>query len=412
MAITQTISNLPPAPQSTDPSNFRTKADTFVSALNTFEYELNLAIPQMNALETNVNDKEASATSSALVCTSAANFQGTWTNQTTVIGQSWAYNGLVYLVLVSGNTSPTASPSNWMSLGSIDTQIHSATSKATPVDADEVPIVDSAASFSLKKLTWGNLKATLKTYFDGIYANLSSPSLTGTPTAPTAPSGTNTTQIATTAFVTSSGKVPQNSQTFTSSGTFTVPAGMTSIIVVGSYSGAGGGGGGGNSSGSGGDGGGGGASIFAIPIIMSVSPSQQFTITIGAGGAGGAGGVGNNSGGNGGYGGTTQFGSFNFYNNLGCSGGGGCGGGSYAGGAGGGPAGGAGGNAISGAGSSAGIGYAGYVYTLAGGAAANSSGGGAGGTSNCNNGSVGSTHSGTTGGAGGAGGAGKVIVYW
>jgi hypothetical protein len=201
MAITQTISNLPPAPQSTDPTNFRAKADVFVSALNTFEDQLNLAIPQMNALEDNVNNKESSASASALVCMSAANFQGTWTNQTTVVGQSWAYNGLVYLVLVAGNTSPTTSPSNWMSLGSIDTQIHSATSKSTPVDADEVPIVDSAASFSLKKLTWGNLKATLNDYFDGIYANLSSPALIGTPTAPTASVGTNNTQIATTAMV-------------------------------------------------------------------------------------------------------------------------------------------------------------------------------------------------------------------
>lgn len=46
---------------------------------------------------------------------------------------------------------------------------HAATSKATPVDADEVPIVDSAASNVLKKLTWANLKATLKTYFDTLY---------------------------------------------------------------------------------------------------------------------------------------------------------------------------------------------------------------------------------------------------
>jgi hypothetical protein len=114
MAITQTISNLPQAPQSTDPTNFRTKADAFVSALNTFEDQLNLAIPQMNALETNVNNKEASATSSALACTSSANFQGTWTNQTTVVGQSWAYNGNIYRVLVAGNTSPSASPANWI----------------------------------------------------------------------------------------------------------------------------------------------------------------------------------------------------------------------------------------------------------------------------------------------------------
>jgi hypothetical protein len=47
--------------------------------------------------------------------------------------------------------------------------IHAATSKTTPVDADELPIADSAASYVLKKLTWANLKATLKTYFDTIY---------------------------------------------------------------------------------------------------------------------------------------------------------------------------------------------------------------------------------------------------
>lgn len=46
---------------------------------------------------------------------------------------------------------------------------HAATSKATPVDADELPIVDSAASNVLKKLTWANLKATAKTYFDTLY---------------------------------------------------------------------------------------------------------------------------------------------------------------------------------------------------------------------------------------------------
>ncbi len=46
---------------------------------------------------------------------------------------------------------------------------HAASSKATPVDADELPLVDSAASNVLKKLTWLNLKATLKTYFDTLY---------------------------------------------------------------------------------------------------------------------------------------------------------------------------------------------------------------------------------------------------
>jgi len=48
-------------------------------------------------------------------------------------------------------------------------QIYAATSKTTPVDADVLPLSDSAASNVLKKLTWANLKATLKTYFDTLY---------------------------------------------------------------------------------------------------------------------------------------------------------------------------------------------------------------------------------------------------
>ncbi len=46
---------------------------------------------------------------------------------------------------------------------------HAATGKTTPVDADELPLVDSAASNVLKKLTGTNLKAYLKTYFDTLY---------------------------------------------------------------------------------------------------------------------------------------------------------------------------------------------------------------------------------------------------
>lgn len=39
--------------------------------------------------------------------------------------------------------------------------IHAATGKTTPVDADELGLSDSEASWSLKKLTWANLKAAV-----------------------------------------------------------------------------------------------------------------------------------------------------------------------------------------------------------------------------------------------------------
>ena len=47
--------------------------------------------------------------------------------------------------------------------------VPSATAKTTAVDADLFPINDSAASNILKKLTFANLKASLKTYFDTLY---------------------------------------------------------------------------------------------------------------------------------------------------------------------------------------------------------------------------------------------------
>jgi hypothetical protein len=51
----------------------------------------------------------------------------------------------------------------------VGASIHGATSKTTPVDADTVALIDSADSNLLKKLSWLNIKATLKTYFDTLY---------------------------------------------------------------------------------------------------------------------------------------------------------------------------------------------------------------------------------------------------
>ena len=47
---------------------------------------------------------------------------------------------------------------------------NSLTDKTTPVDADTINIVDSADSNKAKKVSWANIKATLKTYFDGFYS--------------------------------------------------------------------------------------------------------------------------------------------------------------------------------------------------------------------------------------------------
>lgn len=48
--------------------------------------------------------------------------------------------------------------------GDVAGDTHAAVGKSTPVDADELPLVDSAASNVLKRLTWANLKATLASW--------------------------------------------------------------------------------------------------------------------------------------------------------------------------------------------------------------------------------------------------------
>ena len=54
----------------------------------------------------------------------------------------------------------------------MDSKISNLPEVTTPVDADVVPIVDSSTT---SKLTWANIKATLKTYFDSLYGNTTSP---------------------------------------------------------------------------------------------------------------------------------------------------------------------------------------------------------------------------------------------
>lgn len=75
--------------------------------------------------------------------------------------------------------------------------------------------------------------------------------------------------------------------TYTASGTWTAPAGVTSVDVE--VWGGGGGGGGQNNNADGGGGGGGGAYSKST---IAVTPGNTYTVTVGAGGAGGTGGTG------------------------------------------------------------------------------------------------------------------------
>ena len=66
-------------------------------------------------------------------------------------------------------TKKHASGSDNETTTSIGSLINGADAKTTPVDADLVPIRDTTDSL-LEKVTWANIKATLKTYFDTLYS--------------------------------------------------------------------------------------------------------------------------------------------------------------------------------------------------------------------------------------------------
>lgn len=85
----------------------------------------------------------------------------------------WSGSGYIEISPSPGSTDAVAegSVNKYYTDARVDARmpgaVHAAASKATPVDADELDLVDSAASWGLKKLTWANLKAAVKTYLDG-----------------------------------------------------------------------------------------------------------------------------------------------------------------------------------------------------------------------------------------------------
>lgn len=80
----------------------------------------------------------------------------TWTNVKAFLT---TYFDTLYAPISGGSETTTT-------LGAL---INGATAKTTPVDADMVALMDSAASNIVKKLSWANIKATAKTYFDTLY---------------------------------------------------------------------------------------------------------------------------------------------------------------------------------------------------------------------------------------------------
>jgi len=107
----------------------------------------------------------------------------------------------------SGSAYIEVSPSIGTDVTTMGALINSASEKTTPVDTDMTGLMDSGASNVLKKLSWTNIKATLKTYFDSLYLSLSG----------NAASSTKSTNLAGGNSTTLLGSIPYQSNTDTSS---------------------------------------------------------------------------------------------------------------------------------------------------------------------------------------------------
>lgn len=154
---------------------------------NDWSTQMQLWKTQANAMSTELN-------TNANIAQGLANYQGDWTSKGYTLGQTVSVSGIYYICKLNHATgqNPTTGGSIYWNLAfgnwslkadktevalKIDKDISLYSSKPTPIDADLIPLSDSGSSFGIKKLTWANLKATLKTYFDTLYGDNTSLSI-------------------------------------------------------------------------------------------------------------------------------------------------------------------------------------------------------------------------------------------
>ena len=202
------------------------------------------------------------------------------------------------MLWIDNSTTPWAlkvfDGSNNIVVGYIDNSAH--TYLSANISSAMLPVVGAStlatARTSLSVYSKAETYSTTEvTNALALKANLASPTFTGTPAAPTASAGASTTQIATTAFVsTAVAAVPAGGvalyQVFSSNGTWTKPSGISaqSMTHVEMW----GGGSGGTSGGSSGGGGGAYAEVWFLTSTLGATEG----VGVGAGGTvnGGAGG--------------------------------------------------------------------------------------------------------------------------
>ena len=151
----------------------------------------NIAVSQavdLDQLEQLVNNLDAAIVLKGAWDASSGSFPGGGTAQA---GHSWivdtagSVDGVAFsvddrIIALLDNASTSTFAANWhkadysdlINPTTVGDALAAAGAKTSPVDADTMPLNDSAASGALKKVIFANLKATLKGYFDTIYPAL------------------------------------------------------------------------------------------------------------------------------------------------------------------------------------------------------------------------------------------------
>ena len=169
----------------------------------------------------------------------------TWTGNTSIssVGtiDTGTWNASV-IPIAKGGTGATSASAAWTALGGGASGTHADNYYALASHGNHVPTTQTAnnAVYLRNDNTWHTLVPS-----DINAAPIASPALTGTPTAPTASAGTNTTQIATTEFVTTAiNNIPHSELVHTQSITIAVAdwsssntctktvSGVTSSMIV------------------------------------------------------------------------------------------------------------------------------------------------------------------------------------
>ncbi len=262
MAVTviPNVTNWTVTPQNGQDGYF-TLMNTWLGQSTTVIASLQTAITAQNTANSEINALATQTENNAILANGLANFQGAWSGVTTYSkGQSvesTSGSKIYYTSKVDNNLNHAVTDTNYWLYNPINDKLDkdttNLTAKTTPIDADVVLIGDSVASNITKKLTWANLKATILSSFGAMIATLTSkttpvngdgfiiadsassnasklltlqnlkatifgsPTLTGTPLAPTATAQNNSTQIATTAYV--DGKFTRGTAVASTSGT-------------------------------------------------------------------------------------------------------------------------------------------------------------------------------------------------